>query len=344
MTDKHEHDAAQRTLTSKGEVASANSPHAVRRQAEARLQKRAAQILDSSEPLSPEQTRQTLHELQVHQIELEMQNEELRDAQAALDVERARYFDLYDLAPVGYCTVSEEGLIEQANLTVASLLGTTRHDLLKQRWTRFIHRDDADLYYLHRKQLLESGEPQSCELRMIKNDGTQFWGQWAVTVSHLAEGRLELRTVLSDITVRRQAEDARVKSEATMSGLVASLMDALVAVDADFHITVFNPAAERMFGVTAAEVLGFTLDRLIPARFLPSHADQMRRYAQANVSSRAMGKAGKVFGLHADGSEFPVDASISRLEVNSEKMFTVILRDISERAPLSSARTKESGT
>ena len=334
MTDKHEHDAAQRTLTSKGEVASANSPHAVRRQAEARLLKRAAQILDSIEPLSPEQTRQTLHELQVHQIELEMQNEQLRDAQAALDSERARYFDLYDLAPVGYCTVSEQGLIEQANLTVANLLGTTRTELLKQRWTRFIHQEDADLYYLHRKKLVESGEPQSCELRMMKKDGTQFWGQWAATVSHLTEGGLELRTVLSDITVRRQAEDARLKSEATMSGLVASLMDALVAVDANFHITVFNPAAERMFGVSVGEVLGSALDRLIPARSVPAHSDQMRRYAQSNISSRAMGQAGRVFGLHADGSEFPVDASIAQLEVNGEKMFTVMLRDISERERL----------
>ena len=334
MTDKHEHAAAQLASTSKVDVVAANSPHAVRRQAEARLLKKAAQILDSSEPLSPEQTRQTLHELQVHQIELEMQNEELRDAQATLDFERARYFDLYDLAPVGYCTVSEEGLIEQANLTVASLLGTTRHELLKQRWTRFIHREDADLYYLHRKKLLESGESQSCELRMIKNDGTQFWGQWAATVSHVADGKPELRTVLSDITARHQAEDALVKSGATTSGLVASLMDALVAVDADFHITVFNPAAERMFGVSASDVLGSALDRLIPARFLPTHADQMRRFAQANVSSRAMGQVGKVFGLHADGSEFPVDASIARLEVNGQKMFTVILRDISERERL----------
>jgi len=263
-----------------------------------------------------------------------MQNEQLRDSQAALDSERARYFDLYDLAPVGYCTVSEQGLIEQANLTVANLLGTTRTELLRQRWTRFIHQEDADLYYLHRKKLVESGEPQSCELRMMKKDGTQFWGQWAATVSHLTEGGLELRTVLSDITVRRQAEDARLKSEATMSGLVASLMDALVAVDANFHITVFNPAAERMFGVSVGEVLGSALDRLIPARSLPAHGDQMRRYAQSNISSRAMGQAGRVFGLHADGSEFPVDASIARLEVNGEKMFTVMLRDISERERL----------
>ena len=291
-------------------------------------------MLENIGSLSPEETQQTLHDLQVHQIELEMQNEELRNAQVALDFERARYFDLYDLAPIGYCTISEQGLIKQANLTVASLLGMTRSELLKQRWTRYIHPGDADLYYLHREKLFESGEPQSCELRMMKKDGTQFWGHWAATVAHVSNGEFEVRAVLSDITLRRQAEDARLRSEARMSGIVTSIMDAFVAVDADFRIVLFNPAAERMFGVRAGDMLGSGLDRLIPPRFLPTHNHHMGRYAQASVSSRAMGQASKVFGLRADGSEFPVDASIARLEVQGETMFTVMLRDISERERL----------
>ena len=208
MTDKREQTAAQQVSSLLGDVTSTNSPQVLRQQAEARLLAKAAPKLENIESQSPEQVRQMLHELQVHQIELEMQNEELRDAHVALDLERARYFDLYDLAPIGYCTLSEQGLIMQANLTVASLLGTTRSELLKQPWTRFIHREDEDLYYLHRKKLLETGEPQSCELRMIKKDGTQFWGQWAATVSHDSNGELELRAVLSDITERKQAETA----------------------------------------------------------------------------------------------------------------------------------------
>ena len=80
----------------------------------------------------------TVHELRVHQIELEMQNEELRRAQIELDVSRERSFDLYDLAPVAYCTVNEHGLILEANIAAATLLGVARSSLVGQRISRFI--------------------------------------------------------------------------------------------------------------------------------------------------------------------------------------------------------------
>jgi PAS domain-containing protein len=116
----------------------------LRQQAEAAARQEAAQSPETHEALSPAQMRQTLHELRVHQIELEMQNEELRRAQVELDAARARYFDLYDLAPVGYCTLSEPGLILEANLTAATLLGVPRGALVKQPISRFILPEDQD--------------------------------------------------------------------------------------------------------------------------------------------------------------------------------------------------------
>ena len=152
------------------------------------------------------ETRKMLHELRVHQIELEMQNENLRRAQAELDAARTRYFDLYDLAPVGYCTVSEQGLILEANLTAAKLLGLERKQLVKQPLTSFIHNEDQDVYYLHRKQLFESGAPQVCELRMLNKEGNHFWVRLEAAVAQDADGALVGRVVLSDITERKQAE------------------------------------------------------------------------------------------------------------------------------------------
>ena len=127
-----------------------------------------------------------------------MQNEELRRAQVELDAARARYFDLYDLAPVGYCTVSEEGLILEANLTAASLLGVARGALVGQRLTGFILPEDEDIYYLHRKQLFETGEPQACELRMVKKDGTAFWAHLEATAAEDPGGEPVCRVVMSD--------------------------------------------------------------------------------------------------------------------------------------------------
>lgn len=107
-------------------IPSASYGQALRRQAEEIARGNAGQSPENIATLSPEETRRMLHELRVHQIELEMQNEELCRAQVELSAAKARYFDLYDLAPVGYCTISEQGLILQANLTAATLLGVAR--------------------------------------------------------------------------------------------------------------------------------------------------------------------------------------------------------------------------
>ena len=303
-----------------------------RQQAEARLlQQTTALAAEKLVAMSPLAAREMMHELRVHQIELEMQNEELRESQLALDLVRARYFELYDLAPVGYCTINEAGMITEANLAVANLLGMAREILIGKPFSRFLVKADQDIYYLHRKKLLADGEPLACELRMLKPDGTRFWIHLAATVAQDAKGTTELRAVLSDINERKQAEAARQSSDARLSGLVYSVLDAIIAIDANHHIILFNPAAERMFGVNAAEVIGSGLDRLMPARFRAGHNKQIQHYAETRFSPRTMGKSGDIFGLHADGSEFPIDASISQMEVAGEKMFTVVLRDVSER-------------
>ncbi|MEI6510372.1 MAG: PAS domain-containing protein, partial [bacterium] len=125
-----------------------------------RVEETAAEVA-----LSPEEARRLLHELQVHQIELEIQNEELRRAQVELEMSRTQYFDLFELAPVGYLTLSGKGLILKANLTAATLLGVTRGALVKQPLTSFILPEDQEIYYLHRKKLFETGSPLACELR-----------------------------------------------------------------------------------------------------------------------------------------------------------------------------------
>jgi chemotaxis family two-component system sensor kinase Cph1 len=162
---------------------------------------------DTPAKLSPEEARLLLHELRVHQIELEMQNEELRRTQQELEASRERYFDLYDLAPVGYLTLSEQGLILEANLTAAKLLGVARGALVAQRLTSFIHPDYEDVYYRHRKQLFATGAPQVDDLRLATKGGF-FWARVETVVGEDADGAPVCRTVISDVTESKRAEEA----------------------------------------------------------------------------------------------------------------------------------------
>ncbi|MDZ7760736.1 MAG: ATP-binding protein [Desulfovermiculus sp.] len=185
----------------------------LRQKAEALVMEQASRPPEDSAALSPEEMRQTLHELRVHQIELELQNEELRTAQEEIEESRARYFDLYDLAPVGYCTLSEKGLIQEANLTATTLLGVNRAALVKQPISRFILKEDQDNYYLHHKKLFETGEPQECELRLLKPDGRFFWGHLTGTAAQAKDGAPVCRVVLIDITERKQMETEKAAIE-----------------------------------------------------------------------------------------------------------------------------------
>jgi len=192
------------------EKETSSSPAAdLREQAEKITQEDAASSPEKLEAMSPAEIRHTLHELRVHQIELTIQNEELRRTQEELDASRARYFDLYDLAPVGYLTVSEQGLILEANLTAATLLGLPRSALTKQPLTRFILKEDEDIYYLHRKKLFETGEPQTCELRMVEKDSSPFWARLEANLAQDTRGLPVCRVVLSDISALKRAEFQR---------------------------------------------------------------------------------------------------------------------------------------
>ncbi|MEI6315174.1 MAG: ATP-binding protein [Syntrophus sp. (in: bacteria)] len=231
----------------------------LRKQAEEIVRGKAAQSQENIESLSLEETRQTLHDLRVHQIELEIQNEELRRTQMELEAARARYFDLYDLAPVGYVTLSEKGLILEANLTAATMLGVTRSNLLEQPFSRIIPKEDQDIYYQYRKQLFETYSPSSLrlgagetvhpvapqvrELRMLKKDGTQFWAHLEATVTHDpstntgrdVEGASVCRVTISDVTIRKRMEEEllrahKLESLGVLAGGIAHDFNNLMAI------------------------------------------------------------------------------------------------------------------
>jgi len=149
-----------------------------------------------------------VHELQVHQIELEMQNEQLNKAQEEVEELLNKYFDLYELAPIGYFTLDRQGLILEANLAGANLLGEQMRHLLKRGLSRFVSEDSQEKFYFHLRGVVETQTKQSCELRLVKKDGEQFHVQLvSVPAQDVESNPAGIRTTMSDITERKRTEE-----------------------------------------------------------------------------------------------------------------------------------------
>jgi PAS domain S-box-containing protein len=155
-----------------------------------------------------------IHELEVRQIELEMQNEELQRAQIELENSRAKYFSLFDLAPIGYFTISEKGMVLEANLTGAALLGVKRRDLIRQAFSVHVTKGSLQQFYSYWKQVFESRATESCELRLRKGDGSEFYAHLISDAGEDSDGDCNsCRMAVTDISERKRMEQALRESE-----------------------------------------------------------------------------------------------------------------------------------
>ena len=183
-------------------------------QTDKELRERAESLLNASseEALvtsSPFDVKQLMHELLVHQIQLEMQNEELRSAQQQLDVSQARYFDLYDLAPIGYLTLDDQLLIKECNLFASSMMGVSRNKLSKVPVSEILLKEDRIVFYENLKTCFELDVPQHFEMRLLGADGTVFWGSLQVVAMKAGEYWI----TVTDVSGNKKAETELLESE-----------------------------------------------------------------------------------------------------------------------------------
>jgi PAS domain S-box-containing protein/putative nucleotidyltransferase with HDIG domain len=405
-----------------------------------------------------------LHELQVHQIELEMQNDELRQAQIAMEESRDRYAALYEFAPVGYLTLTRAGLISEINLTGATQLGLERNKLLHERFDHFIVPEDCDRWYLFFASLIGHTGGNGIELALKRSDGTVFYAHLDCARAGAAGALPELRITLTDISAmhlnqqllkaqddlqeqlafqtsllesvpvpiffkdcqgvyrgcNRAYEEAVSKSRAqiigksvfdmaspeiaekynamdsellehpgkqmyewviqkpsgetrevmfhkasflrtdgSIGGLIGAVVDitelkrkdaalleseerlrvatesardAIIIIEGESGaITAWNPAAEAIFGYSRSEALGQSLhDLLTPQRFREKSQQGLIRFAKSGEGN-AVGQTLELVALRKNRTEFPIELSLSAMQVHGKWFATGIARDITER-------------
>ncbi|WP_319586711.1 PAS domain S-box protein [uncultured Desulfobulbus sp.] len=264
MTSKDER--TEQAVPSTRTTRQVQAAQTLRQRAEEMFKEKTVQLPGDLVLTWPQEIRHKLHELQVYQVELELQNDELRRAQEELESIRSRYFELYNLAPVGYCTLSEKGLILEANLTAAVILGVELGVLVTQPISRFIHKEDQDIYYAHRKKLFETGSPQVFDLRMVSKGDVAFWAQLRTIVASDADGTPVYRLVLSDITEQKHTEATLKASEERYRELVQNANSAIFRFKNDGTIAFCNEFAQSFFGYCADEMVGRNVSMLLPQK------------------------------------------------------------------------------
>jgi len=246
---------------------------ALRRKAEAAVAKMARPVRPGAD------ADETLHELLVHQVELEMQNKELRRLQSSLDAERARYFELFDLAPVGYITLDDHNLILEANLTAARLLGLPREQLAKLPLGRVILPEDQDIFYLLRKKLPAEGTGQQCEVRLLRADGTNFWARLRITASPVEGEQDQCRIFLSDISDLVEARDLITRREQEYRLLAENASDVVFRCSNTGIIEWITPSVMTHIGRKPDQLIGQHLRDFV-------HPDDADRLAAAQAGLR----------------------------------------------------------
>ncbi len=257
------------------------------------------------------------------QQSLNQQNDEVHRSRLALDASSARYFDLYDIAPVGYCTLDAQGLILEANLTASGLFGVARGALVGQNLSNFISDEGVGGFTELSRQALDSGEAQTCEIQMRKASGAQLWVHLDFTLSR-ANGAMTIRVVISDISARKHAEAELIKAGALQSAIFNSANFSSIATDARGVIQIFNVGAERMLGYSAADVM----DKTTPADIsdpqeVIARAKTLSAELETTIApgfealvfkaSRGIEDIYELTYIRKDGSRFPAVVSVTAL-------------------------------
>ena len=315
--------------------APSKSPEELRREAEALLRKKDADISH----LAPEDIPDILHELQVYQAELEIQNEELRCAQMELAEARDLYFDLYDLAPVGYFNLDLNGVIVRANLTAAAMLCVPRNELVNRGLSRFIDQKNHARFAAFWKKALEEDSEQSCELEMIRAKAEPFHALLTGMPENSVEGKPQgLRVVIVDVTERKKNEAALAESEEKFRLAFENAPEGMALLDLKRCFLKVNPRLCEMLGYSEEEILGNSFNRFTHPDDQQGGRDRWREFVAGDISVK---RAEKRY-IHKNGQVVWVVVSNSAISNSQGKIKYILahLYDITDRKQAEAEQNK----
>lgn len=249
-------------------------PCALRRKAERKCKQKKTVIKGMSEV----EIQRLVYELEVHQIELEMQNDELRRVQEGLEKSCAEYTSLYDFAPVGYVTLDERGVILNANLTACAEIGADRSRLRRKPFAVLVQKNDAETFRFHLQRVFETSERQICEVSIKRKNGPLLHAQLQ-SIASKADGKepRTCRITITDITERKQAEEKMTFRNVLLFTQMETSLDGILLVDESGKALFFNQRFGDMWGIPAEvlesrsdeRMLQLVLEKLVaPEKFL----------------------------------------------------------------------------
>ena len=297
----------------------------LRRRAEERLRaKRKSQKAEGGDQLAAEDPARLVHELQVHQIELEMQNEEVRQARAQADALLAQYTDLYDFAPVGYFTLARDGTISRVNLAGADLIGIDRSKMVKRRFGVFVSIESRPAFsgFLE-KVFSTSGSKETCEVALLKDGADPLWVHMEASI----DDQQECHAIVMDITERKRTEAESVR----LTMAIKQVGDAVIVTDPEGTIQYVNPAFETVTGYTCEEAIGQN------PRMLKSGKQDSTFYRNLwETIAFGLIWQGRMVNKHKDGALYTEEATISPVKNGSGQIvnYVAVIRDITEQLRL----------
>jgi len=297
------------------------------------LRKRAEQAMhDETLPLhdmSEEEVAGLLHELRVHQVEMEMQNETLRQAQVELEQSRTKYTDLFDFAPVGYLVFDGDGVVVEANLTATGMLQVERSQLIGKPLVALLQPASRDPWRLHCQSVFKSGQTQECDLELKREDDTQMVVRLrSQPVKNEKDEVVQCRTAMTNITALARAEYRLRDSERRFRTLTENSPDIIVRINQDMRILYVNRPIENILGMPPSEFVGQTVDEL----GMPEELAQTWTREIQQVFNTA--RAGKMEFNVSTPQGLRHYIAILVPEFENEKTLTTVLitvRDITER-------------